>query len=59
MAAAERIAKWGNGGGSEEKKLKKKKWERKRWSRFGQGTLDRSGARDAGGGWFEMDGTVR
>jgi hypothetical protein len=29
MAAAERIANWGNGGGREEKKLKKK-WGRKR-----------------------------
>jgi hypothetical protein len=59
MAAVERIAKWGNGGGSEEKKLqKKKKWGRKRWSSFGQGILDRTGARGASGCWFEMDGAV-
>jgi hypothetical protein len=44
-AASERIAKWGSGGGSKEKKLKKKKWGRKRWSGFGQGILDRTGAR--------------
>jgi hypothetical protein len=61
MAAAERIANWGNGGGSGEKKLKKKKWGRKRWSGFGQGILDRIGARGAGGFayWFKMDGAVR
>jgi hypothetical protein len=44
-AVAEWIAKWGSGGGSKEKKLKKKKWGRKRWSGFGQGILDRTGAR--------------
>jgi hypothetical protein len=30
----------------------------KRWSGFGQGILDRTGARGAGGCWFEMDGAV-
>jgi hypothetical protein len=59
MAAVERIAKWGSGGGIKEKKLKKKKWGRKRWSNFGQGILDRIGACDAGGCWFEVDGAVR
>jgi hypothetical protein len=48
----------GNGGGSEEKKLKKK-WGRKRWNGFGQGMLERTGARGAGGCRFEMDGAVR